>query len=313
MSDPTKTPIADPATTAPAPASSTATIAPRKWTRVLHEWVHRRSVWIGVVGTVATIFSLISLPLSLYLYIASQQAPLLTIAVYPLQIETHRTDFDNEFGFTYRGKPVDAETITSAKIAIWNAGTRSIRANDVLKAVRITMPSGVSILNCNLTKTSPDTDFARLYDPDDYKNGFCRVTWNILQPGDGAVIQLLYTGNARPPVLEGSIEGQRGGIAVQRYDAVAGQTKDIKVVSRNQTWIMFVFVTITVICFITFVFLEMPYAREFRALTKNVRKVRPLHIRMLAILTIFLFFGLLFLMMFLLFPLMPSSGPPMGW
>ena len=185
--------------------------AARRYLSVVNLWLNSLNPWLGLIGV------LIGL-IGVYFYFEGQQKPLLTFAVHPLKIETHRSDLDKEFGFTYRGTPLDVESVTSAKVSLWNAGTRSIRPADVLKPVRLKMPEGVVILNVKVTEASEDTGFNAISDPTDYKRGTCVFNWTILQPGEGAIVQVLYAGTSnQTPSLEGRIAEQKQGIAVVRY------------------------------------------------------------------------------------------------
>jgi hypothetical protein len=173
--------------------------------------------WFSIVGTVGTLFGVL---LSVYFYQASQIKPLLTFGVHPLKTELQRPDFDKELGFIYKGKPLDSESITSVQVSIWNAGTRSIRDSDILDPFRLVMPDGSAILSVRTKKTSrPICGFESLGNPEDYKSGTCALKWRILEPGDGAVLQIIYAGSARrDPKLEGAVEGQRDGIVVHAYN-----------------------------------------------------------------------------------------------
>lgn len=177
---------------------------------------HSFFFWLSIVGTIGTLFGVV---LSFYFYQASQIRPLLTFGVHPLKTELQRPDYDKELGFIYKGKPLDTESITSVQVSIWNAGTRSIRDSDVLDPFRLVMPDGSAILSVRAKKISrPICGFESFGSQEDYKSGICRLKWRILEPGDGAVLQIIYAGSARrDPTLEGTVEGQRAGIAIEGY------------------------------------------------------------------------------------------------
>jgi len=179
--------------------------------------------WLGIVGTVGT---LVGVVLSVYFYQASQIRPLLIFAVHPLKTELQRPEYDKELGFIYKGKPLDSESITSVQVSIWNAGTRSIRDSDVLDPFRLVTPDGSAILSVRAKKISrPTCGFESLGNQEDYKSGKCRLKWRILEPGDGAVLQIIYAGSARrDPKLEGVVEGQQGGIVVEQYNLNLSRT-----------------------------------------------------------------------------------------
>jgi hypothetical protein len=82
------------------------------------------------------------------------------------------------------------------------------------------MPGGSAILSVRVKKSSRAIcGFETVDNQEDYKSGTCRLKWRILEPGDGAVLQIIYAGSARAdPTLEGAVEGQRGGVVVEQYD-----------------------------------------------------------------------------------------------
>jgi hypothetical protein len=172
--------------------------------------------WLGIGGTIGT---LIGIVLTVYLYRASQIKPVLTFGVHPLKTELQRPDYDKELGFVYQGKLVDSASITAVQVAIWNAGTRSIRDTDVLEPFHLMMPDGAAILSVRVKKiTRPICGFEFVNNQTDYVSGKCLLKWRILEPDDGVVLQVIYAGSARhDPTLEGVIEGQKSGIVVERY------------------------------------------------------------------------------------------------
>ncbi len=146
-----------------------------------------------------------------------------------------RPDYDKELGFIYKGKPVDSESITSVQVSIWNAGTRSIRESDVLEPFRLVLPDRAAILSARVKKTTrPICGFEVLDNQEDYKSGTCHLKWRILEPGDGAVLQIIYAGSARyDPKLEGTVEGQRNGTVIEQYSLTASkQIEDFIPTSR---------------------------------------------------------------------------------
>jgi hypothetical protein len=179
--------------------------------------------WLSVIGTPA---GLIGLALSAYFYQAAQIKPLLTFSVHPLMTELQRPDYDKDLGFIYKGTPVASQSITAVQVSIWNAGTRSIRDGDVLDPIRLVLPDSAAILSARVKKsTRPICRFEILDNPEDYKMGKCHFKWRILEPGDGAVLQIIYAGNARHDLtLEGAVEGQKDGIAVEQYSLNVSRT-----------------------------------------------------------------------------------------
>lgn len=276
--------------------------------------------WLSIVGTVGT---LVGVVLSVYFYQASQIKPLLTFGVHPLKTELQRPDYAKELGFIYKGKPVDSESITSVQVSIWNAGTRSIRDSDILDPFRLVMPDGSAILSVRVNKTSrPICGFERLDNQEDYKSGTCRLKWLILEPGDGAVLQIIYAGGARrDPTLEGALEGQRDGVVVAQYDLTLDRTNILasKIsITRLGSALVLLLVAILLMFIADRIRAKTAAAKklaeEKAEAKKHLVELRKRTVPVPPVFWILFLVGLVFLLSavgLLLFG--SSSGPPFGW
>lgn len=228
------------------------------------DWRNHIFFWFSIFGIVATTLGVV---LSIYFYQAAQVKPLLTFGVHPLKTELQRPDFDKELGFIYNGNPVESETITSVQVAIWNAGTRSIRDSDVLDPFHLVMPEGSAILSVRVKKTSrPVSGFEILGTQEDYESGTCHLKWRILEPGDGAVLQIIYAGSARrDPTLVGAVEGQKGGILVEDYDINSDKKSISSTISTARLLAL-----ITLILLVVFLF---GIAKRIQAMTTAARSL----------------------------------------
>jgi hypothetical protein len=275
--------------------------------------------WLGIGGTVTTIFSV---ALNVYLYRASQIKPMLTFGVLPLKTELQRPDYDKELGFVYQGKLVDSASITAVQVAIWNAGTRSIRDTDVLEPFHLMMPDGAAILSVRVKKiTRPICGFEFVNNQTDYVSGKCLLKWRILEPDDGVVLQVIYAGSARhDPTLGGVIEGQKSGIVVERY-GVNPEKTDIQSSISLLRLLGILALVIVVASLITFatrirstttigkkITEEIAEAEKKLALLKKTAGPMPLASWIIIIVgVVLLVFGLWALCYGL------STGPPFGW
>lgn len=285
----------------------------------------RFSFWFGIIGTVGTI---IGIALAVYFYKVSKSKPLLTFSVHPLKTELKRPDFDKELGFIYRSKPIGSESITAVQVSIWNAGTQSIRDSDVLDPLRILMPDGSEILSARVKKASRAIcGFECLDNREAYESGTCPVKWRILEPGDGAVLQIIYAGDAQhDPTLQGILEGQQEGVVVEEYRLNSDKTVILRT-RDSKVWFGLIF---TLAAF--FISLKL-LAEKIKGKTERGRRLNeereaaqkhlkelnkrsvqsPLAARILdvsalvfAVLTCVVFVSLLLLML-------QPPGPPFGW
>jgi len=275
--------------------------------------------WLGIVGTVGT---LIGIVLSVYFYQASQIKPLLTFSVHPLKTELQRPDFDKELGFIYKGMPVNSESITSVQVCIWNAGTKAYGISDVLDPFRLVMPDGAAILSVRVKKTArPICDFEAVDNQEDYKSGTCHVTWRILEPGDGAVLQIIYAGSARQdPKLAGAVEGQRDGIVVEQYNLNYRRTaiEDFVPMSRLRPIIVFLLISFLLFFLAIRTHANTPAAKELaKAKAAAAKHLAELQKRTVPASPLFwLLFagaGVCFAIAVVLLISGARVGPPFGW
>jgi hypothetical protein len=275
--------------------------------------------WLGIVGTVGT---LIGIVLSIYLYRASQIKPVLTFGVHPLKTELQRPDYDKELGFVYQGKLVDSASITAVQVAIWNAGTKSIRETDVLEPFHLVMPDAAAILSVRVKKMSrPICGFEFVNNQTDYVSGKCLLKWRILEPDDGVVLQVIYAGSARhDPTLEGVVEGQKAGIVVEHYDinhenqTITSQIPPFRVAGI----VILVIVCVSLIMFAKSLQTKTPVGKQMAveiavaekelARLKKIAGPMPAISWLIILVAIVLLVGGLLAMLYGL-----ALGPPFGW
>jgi uncharacterized membrane protein len=267
-------------------------------------WKHLlkpKKSWWGFIGWVTTAI------LAVYVAWIFDKKPRLTVAVFPFKIETHRADFDSAFGFTFRGKPIASDNITSIRVAIWNDGNRLIEASDILRSLEVSVPSA-HILNATVAKASADTGFICVDDDHAYDAGICRMKWNILQPEDGAILQVLYEGAANLPiVVSGSFKGQKQVVVEQYQDT--GKPNVLHLVTTFRWRVVMGLVVMAVLVFVVaMIRLQMSQSDELLEMQRKYRKEmwRQSWMLMLAILLGCVAFGILIIPW-------PRPGPPFGW
>lgn len=167
--------------------------------------------WIGVWATIISLgVGILAVLIGVYLYQKSIVAPDLTYTVHPLRTELRAPDFDSDLAFTYRGQPISERQVTSLQVAIWNAGTESIRAENVLQAIYLRTEKPVRILSARVTQTNrPVSEFETVRDEHAWAKGQCQFRWRILEPNAAAMVQIIYVGDADTAItLSGVVERQ---------------------------------------------------------------------------------------------------------
>lgn len=99
--------------------------------------------------------------------------------------------------------------LSAVQVQIWNKGRKAIRRGEVLKPVIIRFTEPVHFLESRVRSvTRPEIVKLALTPGSNLAE--VKIDWEILEQGDGAVIQLTYDGSTRIPVaIHGVIEGQR--------------------------------------------------------------------------------------------------------
>lgn len=160
--------------------------------------------YVAVTGTVA---SVIALPLSLVLYVASIRSRELSVYVNPTRTILVRSGHSSDLHVVYKGQPISTD-VTAIQVGLWNAGREPIRAEHVLQSIVIETVPKVSILEAGLRFStrpvvSPTLDTSTL------GQGTLGISWKILEHNDGFVIQLIVAGPAGETVrVGGVVEGQ---------------------------------------------------------------------------------------------------------
>ena len=173
---------------------------------------YRKNPLIGFIGSVASVIGLL---LTVYFYFAAREIPDLTYIEHPAKTTIFHTGEASRIGVTIDNKPVSTN-ISAVQIAFWNAGKRTIKAANILIPFLIETDNQIPILEARIIKTSRDV-IKLVIDDSQMDKGKIRVNWNLLEEGDGGVLQLIYAGDENvkltPNVV---IEGQRG-LSVLKY------------------------------------------------------------------------------------------------
>ena len=103
----------------------------------------------------------------------------------------------SDLSISHNGKKISGN-VSAAQMAIWNAGKRPIRENDILSPIVISTGGGQPVLEARIRKTTrPIINFT--LDTTRADEGKLQINWRILEKDDGAVIQLIYVGTKRSP------------------------------------------------------------------------------------------------------------------
>ena len=105
--------------------------------------------WIGVAGTVASIFGLI---LAVYFYVEGKQSRHLMLNLNPSKAVVVKSGQASRLTVSYNGSPITSD-ITAAQIEMWNAGNTPIRKDNLLDPLTIVIDNAV-VLEASIRKVS---------------------------------------------------------------------------------------------------------------------------------------------------------------
>jgi hypothetical protein len=197
---------------------------------------------------------LIGLALAVFSYFASIRRPDVTYYLHPIRTVVVARNSASKLEVRYNGNEI-AGDVCALQFAIWNSGKEPVRGSDILEAVTLKPHANARILEYTVTRESRSVSKFRARtaraDPTALDFG-----WDILENGDGAVVQILYEGssNARFSVT-GSVVGQR----LLRNASADGRAVETKP-RRATEWV-------TTVAFTTvFLFVTISTIRDFKRL-----------------------------------------------
>lgn len=163
-------------------------------------------------GWVGSAIGLLSLLVAFMLYRASRTTarPAYQRAGLAL-IGSERASLPAEVEVRFRGLPV--ERLTKSYVVFWNDGKATLRGSDIVgdDPIRCEVSEDARMLEVRLvTCTRPVNKFAAAIDP---KASNCAlITFDYLDPQDGAAIEILHTASNRYPAIKGTIRGVPKGL-----------------------------------------------------------------------------------------------------
>lgn len=171
---------------------------------------------LPAVGIASTLSSLISIPLTFFFYHVSISQPDLTAFTNPARTTVVSASQTSSLTVRHNDKPVTGD-LNAVQVALWNAGSKAIKRDDILSTIKIEATSKAPILEATIRSTSrPEIEF--LIDDSQKDLGIISVSWKILEQNDGASIQLIYAGTDKEKfAITGSIVDQRE-INERRYE-----------------------------------------------------------------------------------------------
>ncbi len=144
--------------------------------------------WGFIIGIIGLLFAF-------YTYWNSQNYPNLMAQVHPSRTILVSSEGAQDLSIYANGKLIKGP-VTSAQISIWNAGTKPIKAEDILEKIQIKNSMNTPLLSVRMLKTTREVSKFKT-DMSEASLGVLGIGFQILEKGDGALIQLTYEGDEK--------------------------------------------------------------------------------------------------------------------
>lgn len=161
-----------------------------------------------IVGIVGSIASVVGLALAIYFYVNSNYYREFVYMVHPAKAVVVKGGQLSRLSVILDGKILGTD-VTAAQVAFWNEGKSSIRSEHILQPFKLVTSPEARIIEASVRKKSREPVSINL-DTNRIDQGELGISWNILEQGDGAILQIIYAGPPSTPIsINGVIEGQR--------------------------------------------------------------------------------------------------------
>ena len=184
------------------------------------------------VGIISAIVGVVSLIVTVYFHMQDTKYRELAYYVSPAKAVVVGAGESSNLR-VYMGDQMLQSDVTAAQIQIWNQGKEPIKPGDLLAPLTIRTNPSVPILEATIRKRSRDVVRLSL-DREHLKDGVITVSWNILERGDGGVIQLIYAGGPSIEVTASSvIVGQRAIHQIQYTGKIKSPLEQMRIQRQN--------------------------------------------------------------------------------
>jgi hypothetical protein len=161
-------------------------------------------------GWVGSALGIIGIALAIYFYFRTKVNPSIAFQTGGVRLIGEHAELPQEVSVSFREVPVRALTTSTA--IVWNNGNTTIEGSAIVSTdpVRLTFGDATQILSTEVLKASRDA--IRFATRADAGRSEVFVSFEFLDPGDGAVIKVLHTGANLHAVARGTVKGMPRGL-----------------------------------------------------------------------------------------------------
>lgn len=164
---------------------------------------------LGVLapGWVGSLIGLGGIVAAAIIYVLTRQRSILAYRTLGDRLLGHtEAKLPDEVTVQYRGRSIPR--LTRSLIVLWNAGEKTIEGKDIVGAdpLRVEVSADAEILAASVLKCSRDVTGIRVNTLGDQSNA-ATITFDFIDRGDGAVLEVLHSSERRHLSLLGTIRG----------------------------------------------------------------------------------------------------------
>lgn len=175
--------------------------------------------------TIDRIIAVIAIGVCVYLYLKNKREKLPVCRYLNTTLEPRKLPLSKYIKILYGEKELDR--ITRTRLILWNNGRESIQKSDIRGLLEIKLEPSAEVLESYVVKCSREVTGFRvtpIVEVGGKLTNRVNVTFDFLDKGDGASIEILHTGaEDTKPTFEGGIIGVPQGIIVKKVSPASLQ------------------------------------------------------------------------------------------
>jgi hypothetical protein len=156
---------------------------------------------VGLIGTIAGIVGVV---VTLIVFFISQRSREICYMVSASPTTIVRAGQSSDLRVHYKDKELTSD-VSSIQIVIWNNGKESVKGANILSAVSLQLLPRSAILEARVKKVTRSLVGFEIFNAN-ASSGILGLSWNILESGDGALLEVIYTGTSEKVAIDGAIE-----------------------------------------------------------------------------------------------------------
>jgi hypothetical protein len=166
------------------------------------------------LNVVSFALGLLGIVLAIFFYVHGKVDRSVAYHVEPARniIINRELSIGEKISVLYKDQKLNGASVIAVQCQVWNAGNSSLWPTNILAPLRLKLGPGAELLDISVIRqTRPSVEhMVAQIEPlaENQKPSGALLAFNILEPEDGALVQLVYVGKPDVPIsIEGTVEG----------------------------------------------------------------------------------------------------------